>query len=266
MTLARAAVAALACCFVWVAASQAAEPRAQPSIATDALGLVTLAERIAKLHAQIGQGVLVERSRRDLVQALRRFDASLRAVSAQASSPEARDTYLLLAALWREHREWVARPPSREGARQMRERTEEVAWIAQKGARMVQGDSRAMVNAGAFRAAQAALLSQRLAKAYLWRRWGMRDERLEKERRESDENLDRLLAALRSGRGNTAEIEGELQTAETQLRFLRESARELDAGRPAPRAIEFVAKSADHILQSMERVARLYEEGVAGAG
>src|SRR5438270_180278 len=140
------------------------------------------------------------------------------------------------------------------------------ASLAQKGARMVQADARAMVNAGAFRAAQAALLSQRLAKAYLWRRWGMRDERLEKERRDSDENLDRLLAALRSGRGNTAEIEGELQTAETQLRFLRESARELDAGRPAPRAIEFVAKSADHILQSMERVARLYEEGVPGAG
>ncbi len=262
---ARAAVGALACCFMGVAASHAAEPRAQP-IATEALGLVTLAERIAKLHAQIGQGLLVERSRRDLAQALRQFDAGLRAVSAQANSPEARDTYVLLAALWREHRDWVARPPSREGARPMRERTEEVVWIAQKGARMVQGDARATVNAGAFRAAQAGLLAQRIAKACLWRRWGMRDERLEKERRESDENLDRLLAALRSGRGNTPEIETELQTAETQLRFLRESARELDTGRSAPRAIEFVAKSADHILESMTRVARLYEEGPPSAG
>jgi len=267
MRRARAAAGALAFCFVWAAASHGAvEPRAQSSVATEALGLVTLAERIAKLHAQIGQGLLVERSRRDLAQALRQFDAGLRAVSAQATSPEARDTYVLLAALWREHRDWVARPPSREGARQMRERTEELAWIAQKGARMVQGDARATVNAGAFRAAQAGLLAQRIAKACLWRRWGMRDERLEKERRESDENLDRLLAALRSGRGNTPEIEGELQTAETQLRFLRESARELDAGRSAPRAIEFVAKSADHILESMARVARLYEEGAPGAG
>jgi chromosome segregation ATPase len=265
MRPARSALVA-AWCALGLAIAQGAEPRAAAATATAAVRLVMLSERIAKLHAQVGQGVLAERSRRDLTQAGRDFDATLRAVSAKAAKPEERDNYLLLAALWREHREWIARAPSREGARQMRERTEELAWIAQKGARMVQGEARAATNAGAFRAAQAGVLAQRVAKDYLWRRWGMRDERLDKERRDAEENLDRLLAALKAARGNSVEVEAELQSAEAQLGFLRQGAKELDASHAPPRAIEFVAKSADHILQSMERLQRLYGEAAPSAG
>ena len=263
MTAARATLGALASCFLLCAAAADAVRLAPPAIG--ALRLVALGERLAKLQAQVGQGILVARSRRELVQAQRDFDAGLRAVAAQAASPEARENYLLLAALWREHREWLARAPSRESAREMRARTEEVVWIAQKGVRLLQSDARAVVNAGGFRAAQAEVLSQRLAKAYLWRRWGMGDVRLDKERRDADENLGRLLAALHEVRGNSPEIEAELQSADTQLKFLRESARELDAGRPAQSAIEFVAKAADHIAQAMARAAQLYEETSAGS-
>lgn len=258
MTAARAALGALASC-VLVAVTDVHAVAAAPPAPIAAVRLVALAERLAKLHAQVGQGVLAARSRRELAQAQRDFDAGLRAVTAQASSAEARDNYLLLAALWREHRDWLARAPTRESAREMRARTEEVVWVAQKGARLLQADSRALVHAGAFRAAQVELLCQRLAKVYLWRRWGMHDERLEKERRDADENLGRLLAALHEARGNTPEIEAELQSADTQLRFLRESALELDSGRSAQSPIEFVAKAADHIRQAMERAGELFE-------
>ena len=256
MTAARAARGVAACVLFFAGIAAADVAKTAPAIA--ALRLVMLGERFAKLHAQLGQGVLAQRSRRDLAQAERDFDAALRLVASQSASPELRDNTLLLTALWREHREWLGRPPSRETARQMRTRTEEIVWIAQKGARLLQGESRASVNAGAFRAAQAEILSQRLAKAYLWRRWGMHDEKLQKEARESDENLERLLAALHEARGNSPEVEGELQAADTQLKFLRENARELDAGRPGQSAIEFVAKAADHIREAMERVEQLY--------
>jgi hypothetical protein len=266
MRAARTARRAAASFLLLLAAAAAAADVARPPAAIAALRLVMLGERMAKLHAQLGQGVLVQRSRRDLAQAERDFEAGLRAAASQPASAEARENSLLLAALWREHREWLARPPTREHAREMRTRTEEIVWVAQKGARMLQGESRAPVNAGAFRAAQAEVLSQRLAKAHLWRRWGMRDERLQKEARDSDENLKRLLAALHETRGNTPDIEAELQSADTQLKFLRESARELDTGRSAQSAIEFVAKAADHIREAMERVERLYDAAPASAG
>ena len=259
------AACAARCVLWWLLLLAPGAFAAEPA-AVEALRLVMLGERIAKLHAQVGQGVMPQRSRRDLAQAEREFDASLRAVASRAASPDARDNYLLLAALWRDHRDWLGRPASREASRAMRERTEEIVWVAQKGVRMLQGESLALANAGAFRAAQAQVLSQRLAKDHLWRRWGMRDERLQKEMRESDENLGRLLAALHEARTNTPRIEAELQSADSQLRFLRESAKQLEEGRPAQSAIEFVAKAADHIREAMDLAGELYAEAAASAG
>lgn len=232
-----------------------AAPEARPD---PALRLPTLAERIAKLHAQIGQGVLVQRSRRALGETLADFDAALRASSSAAPTAEARENYVLLGLLWREYREWAQRAPTRESARKMRERTEEVVWVAAKGARMLNERARGGPSAAVVRASQAALLSQRIPKLYLWRRWDIRDEPAARELREAEENLQRTLDALRAAPGNTPEIAAELQAAETQLRFMRDATAKVDARQDAARAIEFIVKTGDHILESMERAARLY--------
>jgi hypothetical protein len=230
--------------------------------ASSALRLATLAERIAKLHAQLGQGVLVERSRRALPEAIRDFDASLKLAAARAPTPEIRDNYVLLALLWREYRDWALKAPTRENARKLRERAEEVVWIASKGAKMLQEHSRASQSAWALRAAGAAVLSQRIPKLYLWRRWDMRDAALAKELREAEENLRRSLDALHGAPDNTPEIEAELLGAENQLRFMADAAKQFEGAAAAKRHIEFIAKTGDHILDAMERMTRFYE----GAG
>ena len=229
--------------------------------ASTALRLATLAERIAKLHAQIGQGVLVERSRRALPEAMREFDQALRAIAGGAPTPEIRDNYLLLALLWHEYRDWAQRTPTREGARKLRERNEEVVWIAAKGARLLQERSRASESASALRSATAAMLSQRIPKLYLWRRWDMRDEALAKELREAEENLRRTLDTLQAARENTPEITAELQAAGNQLAFMADAAKQFERSSAAPRTIEFIAKTGDHILDAMQRATRLYEGG-----
>ena len=85
--------------------------------ATAAVQLTALAERIAKLHAQIAQGVLAERSRRAMTEALRGFESNLREVAAASPTPEIRDNYVLLALLWPEYREWARKPATRDNAR-----------------------------------------------------------------------------------------------------------------------------------------------------
>src|SRR5688500_8175481 len=97
--------------------------------------LAVLAERVGKLHAQVGQGMLAERARRALAEAMRRFDASIRDAALNASNPESRENYALLALLWQEYRPLLARPATRESARRLAERTEELAWLAMKAAR-----------------------------------------------------------------------------------------------------------------------------------
>jgi hypothetical protein len=88
-----------------------------------ALRLAPTIERIARLHAQAGQGVMAERSRRALAEAIRDFSATLRAALASAQGPEVRDNYMLLAMQWQDYRDWAQRPPTRETARKLRDRT-----------------------------------------------------------------------------------------------------------------------------------------------
>jgi hypothetical protein len=161
-----------------------------------ALRLAPTIERIARLHAQAGQGVMAERSRRALAEAIRDFSATLRAALASAQGPEVRDNYMLLAMQWQDYRDWAQRPPTRETARKLRDRTEEVSWVATRGVRLMTDASRNALAGSALRASQVALFSQRVAKAHLWRRWDIRDEGLERELRDARENVPRALESL----------------------------------------------------------------------
>ena len=221
--------------------------------------LEALTERIAKLHAQLGQGVLADRSRRALPEAIRDFEATLRAATARASTPEIRDNYLLLRLLWQDYRGWALKPPSRDNAKRLAERAEEVAWIAAKGARLIHEPGRRGTGRLALEAAHAATLSQRVARMHLLRRWGLRDEALASALAQSSLELRTTIEKLRSAPHNTPEIDTELQVAEGQMGFLLQAAQEIEGGRGSVRQMEFIAKAGDHILESMQRVVRLYE-------
>ncbi|MBC8022545.1 MAG: hypothetical protein H7Y14_05470, partial [Burkholderiales bacterium] len=173
---------------------------------------------------------------------------------AAAPGAEARENYVLLAMLWQDYREWVQRPPSRETGRKLRERTEEVAWVVARGVRLVNSEPRTAAKATAVRASQAAIASQRIARAYLWRRWDIRDAGIDRELREARENLPRALQAIAESPELAAEVASQVESAQTQWRFLSDAATQLDASASNARALEFACKSADHILEAMERV------------
>jgi hypothetical protein len=234
-------------------------PRAALPRASAAIRLATFAERVAKLEAQAGLGLLVPRSRRGMDEALRDFEAVRLALLGSAAAPELREQLRLLALLWEDYRAWAARAPTRDNARKLGERTEEVVWVAMKAARLLHGTQVVAADTLAFSSAEAGMLSQRVARLLLWRRWGIRDENLSKELRDCEARLHATLESLRAAPGNTPEIVAELQVAENQAAFLAHASRQLEAGKDAARHLEFIAKSGDHILESMERVTRLYE-------
>jgi hypothetical protein len=246
-----------------VRAAPAQVPRAanalvQP-VASSAVRLATLAERVVKLDAQIGQGILAERSKRALGESFRDFEAVHRALLSSAPAPELREALQLLALLWQDYRAAASRAPTRDNARKLGERTEEIVWVAMKAARLLQATPRADLETRAFESAAACALAQRIARLHLWRRWGIRDDNLLRELHSSEARLRGILDALRAVAANTPEIIAELQVAENQASFLAQASSQLDSGRDAQRHLEFVAKAGDHIVESLERVTRLYE-------
>jgi len=68
-----------------------------------------------------------------------------------------------------------------------------------------------------------------------------------------------IISIVGEGLRNTPGIADELQAAEIQMRFMEDAARALKARDTTARHIEFIAKTSDHIQESMERVAALYE-------
>lgn len=237
---------------------------AQPAPAQEAaLRLEALAERIAKLHAQLGQNVLAARARRALPEAMRDFDSALRAATAAAPNVEARENYALLVLQWHDYRAWAQKPATRDNAKRLADRVEEVAWTCAKGARMAVAPGRASGGDRATLAMHAATLSQRVARLHLLRHWGLRGASIDAPLAEAARGLRSTLEQLRQSASNTPATTDELQVALDQLGFLDQAVSELADGHGTLRQMEFIAKAGDNILESMQRVARLYEGGVS---
>jgi hypothetical protein len=218
--------------------------------------LAILAERVGKLHVQAGQGMLAARARRSLAEAMRAFDASLAEAAREASGAEVRERYILLALLWQEYRPLASRPATREGARRMAERTEELAWVAFAAARASPAQSTAARRAA--EAAQGAVLAQRVARLHLLRRWDVRDEGATRELAAAAAQLRAILERLQAEPGNSAAAAAELQVARDQHVFLERALRELASTPVAAAPLEAVAKTCDNIVESLRRVAQLY--------
>jgi hypothetical protein len=149
---------------------------------------------------------------------------------------------------------WLQRPPTKETARKLRERTEEVEHVAAKGVKLDPESPRAVASATAVRASQAVAASHRIAKVYLWRRWEIRDERLDRELRESRENLPRALEAIAASPSLPEDQLAQVQAAQTQWRFLADATAQLEKSPADARALEFACKAGDHIQESLQKL------------
>lgn len=219
--------------------------------------LATLAERIAKSHVQVAEGVLAERSRRALRDSIAEFDSLLPVVSGLANDAQARESFVLLGLLWKELRAWARKSATREHARQVSERTEELAYVASKTARTLKAQGTSQREGLA--AMQAATTAQRVGRMLLLKRIFPADARRDADLVDATARLGSMLAQL-TGSPHTLELDDDLRMAGAQYEFLMGAMREAAmAGTHA--AAEHIAKTTDHITDSMDRAARLYENG-----
>jgi len=246
---------------VAAAPSLAAEPRGKvaPALVNTATRLAMLGERMAKLHAQLGREVLVTRSRRALGESASEFDRGLREISGAAPNAEIRENYLLLKHLWDEYRPAAAHAPSAENARKLAERNEEIVWIANKGARLLNEHGRSRASELVLAAGSTRSAAQRLAKLHFQRGWALPPTAFGAEVKAAELELQRGLAGLKAAPETGEELALELGTVENQFAFLKQAVERLASGKDRPRQLEHIAKTADNIAEAMDRVARAYE-------
>jgi hypothetical protein len=243
-----------------------AQQKAKPAPKFDAAAALNaaarepmLAERITKSFALIGQKVLESRSRRQLDDSIKEFESGLKQLQSTAPTPEIRDNYQLLEQLFDEFKSIKAKPVNLENAKALAEQNEELVWISTKGAQLIQQHTKSTRSDLIGTAGELRTLTQRIAKLYLFRSWGIRSDVIANDLKKAETDyraaIDRLLKAPQ----NTEQIKSELALAETQWLFLKQAIERLNANKTSITELEHVSKACDNILEVMERVTKLYE-------
>jgi len=218
-----------------------------------------LAERITKSYTQIGQKVLESRSKRQLDDAVKEFELALKELQAAAPTAEIKENYQLLEQLFEEYKGIIARPASLANAKQLAEQNEELVWISTKGAMLMAAHSKSVRNDLITTAGEVRTLTQRIAKLYLFRSWGIRSDVIANDLKKAETDYRADIGKLEADTHNTDQIKSELALAETQYIFLKQAIDRLNANKTSTVELEHVAKACDNILEVMERVTKLYE-------
>jgi len=250
-----------------IAEFAAAATRAEPGPA-EALRAAAFAERILELQAQEGLGLLEARGRRGrraAAAALREFDASVRAIGVPAAPADLHEAAALLALLAADYRTWAQKPASRENARKLAERAEEITWQATRLSRLLADDP---LGTGplAARAEEAAALAQRIARLLAWKRWGIAGAAWPKDLALARSGFEASMGALREAAAGSAEAPAELQLAQNQAEFLLAAAGRIAQGSADPHDLETAVKAADNAYESMQRLAALHEARARAGG
>jgi hypothetical protein len=113
-------------------------------------------------------------------------------------------------------------------------------------------------------AGDARTLTQRIAKLYLFRSWGVKTDVVADDLKKAEADYRTAINRLIAAPQNTPQIKSELALAETQWLFLKQAIERLNQNKSSTMELEHVTKACDNILDVMERVTKLYE-GVRNA-
>jgi len=218
-----------------------------------------LSQRIAKAYCQLGQGVLPERSAKILAQSVQLFREHLQELKAFAPAEDIKESYVELDRLWQQYQKLIAGKPSFDSARYIATLNEDVLRVAHLATTQLElhapGNLGRLINI----AGRQRMLSQRMAKFYLFHQWGIRSPEMEREAQLARREFSSALDALEKAPENDRIIKNELELARMQWLFFDQALKQQDTGgKYAMGYAENVATTSERLLEVMDRITGYY--------
>jgi hypothetical protein len=215
-----------------------------------------LSQRIVKSWCQIGLKVQPAQSKRQLDEAIRRFEANLKALDGAARSAEARNALGALRIAWTPLRMRALGAVRQSDAALLDARAEDVLMAADRLTRVLQDQSGAPISRWVNVAGRQRMLSQRLVKFYMLRQWGVDSARLREEMESVQNEFSGALAGMQQRADNSAPLREEIDKLALQWDWLRTAL--ATEGAESFRLI--LAEGSDALLELADRVTLMYQQ------